>query len=343
MKMRILFCLTLAAMGLCRATQAQPAVPLAKNGQSLAVIVHQGHIAAAPNLAANHVRQGHIRPPAEELAHYLEQITGAAFVQVESLAEATGRPAIVLELVPRVPGAAAGSVGQQAYRIRTGDRRLTLTAATPLGLHYAVYGLLEDHLGCRFYSFSRKGLSYAGPGFEVVPKRPTLTLPAIDELQQPAFPNRGVIYWVGSYPWILKNRGLGLPGDQTSGALAAGHNMYNLLPPEPRKVRGEEIPGLFAEHPDFYPMSAAGQREPGWAMGICGTNPKLPSFLAAALEREIQSRVPERAGTSGRLARGLVATVLRRPGRRVRRMPLRRLPQAGSRRRVGSGAARSWR
>jgi hypothetical protein len=64
MKMRILFCLTLTAMGLCRATQAQPAVPLAKNGQPLAVIVHQGHAAAAPNLAANHVWQGHSIPSA---------------------------------------------------------------------------------------------------------------------------------------------------------------------------------------------------------------------------------------------------------------------------------------
>jgi hypothetical protein len=28
----------------------------------------------------------------------------------------------------------------------------------------------------------------------------------IDDLQEPAFANRGIIYWVGSYPWILKNR-----------------------------------------------------------------------------------------------------------------------------------------
>jgi formylglycine-generating enzyme required for sulfatase activity len=277
--------------------RAQAAVPLAKNGQPLAVIVHNGHTPVAANLAANHVRQGHIRPPGDELAHYLQQITGAEFAQLESLAEAGGRPAVVLALVDRVSGAGDGPSGKQAYRIKTDGNRVTLTAATALGLHYAVYGLLEDHLGCRFYSFSRKGLSYAGPGFEVVPKRPTLALPAIDDLQQPAFANRGIIYWVGSYPWILKNRGLGLPGDHTSGALAAGHNLYNLLPPQPRKVRGEEIPGLFAEHPNFYPMNAAGQREPGWAMGICGTNSKLPSFLAAALEREVERRV-EQAGDS---------------------------------------------
>jgi formylglycine-generating enzyme required for sulfatase activity len=287
--------LTLVATFLFFAAQSRAAVPFARNGQPLAVIVHGGHTEVAPNLSANHVRQGHIRPPVDELAHYLRQITGAEFVQVESRAEAGKRPAIVLALVDRVAGADDGPAGQQAYRIKTDGNQVTLTAATPLGLHYAVYGLLEDHLGCRFYTFTRRGLSYAGPGFEVVPKRPTLTLPAIDELHQPAFPNRGVIFWMGSYPWILKNRGLGLPGDHTSGALAAGHNLYHLLPPEPRKVRGEEIPGLFAEHSDFYPMTAAGQREPGWAMGICGTNPKLPSFLAAALEREIRSRV-ERAG-----------------------------------------------
>ena len=102
---------------------------------------------------------------------------------------------------------------------------------------------------------------YAGPGFEVVPTQPTLTLGAIDDLQEPAFANRGIIYWPGSYPWIMKNRGIGMPADNVSGVLAAGHNMYELLPPKDKKAGKETIKGLFADHPELYSLNSAGKRE----------------------------------------------------------------------------------
>ena len=259
------------------------AVTLARNGQATAVIVHNGNDKAAPKLPENSVRQGHITPPVETLKGYLKQITGAELPVAATLAEAGDKPAIVLELVAKVPGASDRATGAQAYRIQTDGNRLTLTAATPLGLHYAVSGLLEDHLGCRFYTFKAKGLSYGGPGFEIVPKRPTLTLDKIDDLQEPAFAQRGFIYWVGSYPWILQNRGAGYPANTVSGDLGAGHNLYDLLPPQDKRTNRGERKGLFAQHPEFYPLTAAGQREPDWSMGLCGTNPELPKYLAAAL------------------------------------------------------------
>jgi hypothetical protein len=284
-----------AAIGIVAiASWSEAAVTIAEDAAARAVIVHNGHTQAAPNLAPNHVRQGHIKPPAEELADYLEQITGAAFEQVATLAEAGDRPAIVLELVDRVPGASEREMtAAQAYRIRTGNNRVTLTAATPLGLHNAVYGLLEDHLGCRFYTFSRKGLNYAGRRFEIVPKQPTLSLPAIDDLQEPALANRGIIFWSGSYPWILKNRGIGLPGDRTSGALAPGHNMYQFIPPQDRRIHNEQVKGLFAEHPEIYPLTRDGDRMHDWAMGICGTSASLPKLLAQGVERDVRHRIAQ--------------------------------------------------
>lgn len=277
---------------------ARAAVTLADKGQAAAVIVHNGNLKPAPELPENVVRQGFVKPPVETLNGYLKQITGTELPVVATLAEATEKPAIVLELVAQVPGASDRPTGAQAYRIKAAGNRITLTAATPLGLHYAVYGLLEDHLGCRFYSFARKGLSYAGPGFEVVPKQPTLTVADTDDLQEPAFANRGIIFWMGSYPWILQNRGIGIPGDHTSGGLAAGHNMYDLLPPQDKKEKDGtiKVKGLFAEHPDFFPLNHAGKREPSWAYGICGTNAALPQFLAEGLERDIKRRVEQARG-----------------------------------------------
>ena len=262
------------------------ALELARDGQARAVIVHNGHVKAAPGLAPRHARD--IKPPVETLQAYLKQITGADFPTVASLAEAGDKPAIVLEIVDKVPGASDKATGRQAYRIKTDRNRLTLTAAMPLGLHYAVWGLLEDHLGCRFYTYVRKGLGYGGPGNEVVPKQPTLSLDRIDDLQEPAFAQRGFIYELGSYPFILQNRGIGFPAGHASGALSAHHNFYDLLPPKDKRTNRGPRKGLFAEHPDFYPLNKSGKRQPGWSMGLCGTNAELPKFLAEAILEHVK-------------------------------------------------------
>lgn len=277
------------------ADAARAAITLAKDGKAQAVVVHNGHATVASGLNEQYVQAGHIKPPAEELAHYLQQMTGADFPVVATLDEAGEQPVILFEIVERVPGASDRETAGQAYRIGVKNNRLTLTAASPLGLHYAVYGLLEDYLGCRFYNYVSHGLHYQGAGYEIVPQRPTLTLPNIDALHEPQFPNRGIIYWVGSDPWVLKNRGGGARASGPGMALNATHNLYHLLPPRDRGA----VTGLFADHPEFYPMTEAGERRFHWAMGICGTNEELPEFLAAGLKREISDRI-QRAKAKGK-------------------------------------------
>ncbi len=283
--------MTLAALVGMSAGIVCAAVPIAENGEARAVIVHNGHTALAPQLqAARDVR--HLQPPVETLNDYLRQISGAELPVVATLTEARDRPAIVFEIVERVPGASDRPTAGEAYRLKTAGNRLTLTAATPLGLHHAIHGLLEDHLGCRFYTLKRAGLGYGGRGFEIVPRRPALTLADIDDFQEPAFANRGLIHKLGTYPWVLQNRGVGLVGDTASGALAAGHNLYQLLPPKD----GKQGKGLFADHPAFYPLNREGTRQPDWAYGICGTNPDLPTFLAQGLERDFQQHIAAAKG-----------------------------------------------
>ncbi|MFW6107064.1 MAG: DUF4838 domain-containing protein [bacterium] len=263
------------------------ALTLARDGEPTAVIVHNGHTGGEGLHAPKEVRRGDMKPPPAELQAYLEQITGAELPLVASLEEAGDRAAVVLETADAVPGASDRPTARQAYRIRTRGDRLTLTAASPLGLQYAVYGLLEDHLGCRFYTFRAKGLGYLGPGYELVPKRPTLSLEGIDDLQEPAFIQRGFIFWPPSTVWVRKNRGGGYPAD----TVAAGHNFYHLLPPRDVKKRGEVVKqGLFEKHPEWYPMNAVGERQPGWSMGLCGTNPELPQALAQALREHVERR-----------------------------------------------------
>ena len=158
-------------------------VPITEKGEARAVIVHNGNTNRPAEVAG--VRDAQfIKSSVETLNRYLKQITGAELPVVATVADAGDKPAIVLELVAKVPGASDRPTGAQAYRIKADGNRLTLTASTPLGLHNAIHGLLEDHLGCRFYTFARKGLSYDGPGFEVVPKQPTLAFDKLDDLQK---------------------------------------------------------------------------------------------------------------------------------------------------------------
>ncbi len=279
------------------------AVPVADNGVARAVIVHHGHTQLAPQIPAQPlgVPRGVIKPAVEELRDYLRQITGVELPLVASLEEAGDRPAIVFERVDRLPGATDSYTGKQAFRLKTQGNRLFITASEILGLHHGVYGLLEDHLGCRFYTIklsngNHGNYNYQGPLVEMVPERPALTLPEIDDFQEPSFANRGLIFAMGRGPLILKNRGFGMFGDSVSGALAAGHNLYELIPPKDRTVQGHpyegnvhgrrEVPGLFEKHPEIYPMNLDGERQPDtWNMSICGTAEKIPALLAEGLVR----------------------------------------------------------
>lgn len=224
---------------------------------------------------------------ARDLTGYLGQITGAKIPVVSNTAAANGQPAIILEKVDKVPGASAKVTARQAYRIKADDKILRLTGASDFGVNYAVWGLLEDHLGCRFYTF--KGNSQ--PDFEIVPSRPTLAVGKLDDLQEPAFLQRGFIWWPASEAWVVKNRGGGYPGDNTAASvLMAHHNFYKLLPPDDgNDLAGVARKGWFKDHPEWAPLTN-GKREPSWAMGFCYSNPDLPKALAEGVRAVIEER-----------------------------------------------------
>ncbi len=293
----------LGTVMLLLAGDALASVSIAENGAARAVIVHNGLDQMLPMFEAGYRRSGFrgtdedrvafeaSLAPAKALQHFLMRMTGAELELVATVAEAGDRPAIVLERVARVPGASDGPIGDQAYRLRTEGNRLILSAATDLGLSHAVYGLLEDHLGFRFYSVQTWRGSWGTSGFSgmgdvVVPQQSTLEIAGIDEFQEPSFANRGLIFRQGHYSMLVQNRAIGIPyRDSVSGALAAGHNMYQLLPPEDR-MRGDQLlaKGLFADHPEIYPLNTEGERKPDtWNMSICGTAEALPEILARAL------------------------------------------------------------
>ena len=140
------------------------------------------------------------RYAAEELQGFLEKMTGA-------------RLSIVAETVPAVPNEilvgpssrlktlgidlGTAALGREGYLLRTVGPRLVVAGGEPRGTLYGVYGLLEDHFGCRWFT----------PELERIPRSNRLVLPPLDERRVPVFEYRETYTWE-SYDanWMARNR-----------------------------------------------------------------------------------------------------------------------------------------
>jgi hypothetical protein len=115
---------------------------------------------------------------AKELADYLKKISGAEFAVVEEK-DFKGNSAIYVGWTEfaKNHGIDAASLGIEESVLKTVDGSLILTGGRPRGTLYAVYELLEKHLGVRWYT----------PTVENVPSQQTLMLPPLDRRVKPYF------------------------------------------------------------------------------------------------------------------------------------------------------------
>ena len=185
-----LFCRTLALFAAMTAglaltgTNADAAVEIARDGKTNAVIVENG-----------------FKDSATSLQEYLKKMTGAEpRIVADENAAPTGAPRIVLQKVAHITGSSAGATARQAYRIQTQGNVLRLSGASDKAVDYAVWGLLEDHLGCHFYTARTQFMKYLGPDLEVVPSQPTVSLDKINDFQEPAFAMRGYVWLNAAQP-----------------------------------------------------------------------------------------------------------------------------------------------
>jgi len=241
-----------AADAAARAADAAKPLRLTASGQAVSAIVSAGH-----------------DKQAAILADYLRRITGAEFPIVTRLADVPeGHVAILLEITDDVPGTSDRMTGRQAYRIRAGNGALRLTGRSELALTYAVYGFLDDHLGVKFLS----------QDYEHVPRCASLSLPAIDDVQEPAFRQRLSMHPGELTDWRMKNR-----GDRPAvERLISHHNFYRWIPPAE----------FFEPHPEWYGL-CDGKRHTHWTMPICGTNEALAEELARRLMEAMEKQPPD--------------------------------------------------
>ncbi len=172
-------------------------------------------------------------PAVDDLQSYVAAISGATLSIVPLDTEPLPERAVVVG-VRAVPGYSPPVIASHGFHLKVVGNRLVIRGGSETGTQFGVYGLLSDHLGCRWLT----------PEFEAVPSNSDILIPdVLDEIQEPSVRDRS--YSGGSFldaDWRRRNRvGAVMNGGAT-------HNMYALLPPDQ----------YFDAHPDWYPMSPSG-------------------------------------------------------------------------------------
>ena len=90
-----------------------------------------------------------------------------------------------------------GALGDEGYTIRTVGSNLVIAGGERRGTMYGVYGLLEDHLGCRWFTST----------VSRIPHYDRLALPKLDETIIPALEYREPYTWEAfDGDWAARNR-----------------------------------------------------------------------------------------------------------------------------------------
>jgi len=189
----------LAFVSIAQAAQSDEIV-LADGGQSSYRIVVAGD--ASPS-----TRRG-----AEELQKFLEEMTGAKLAIVSD-DQPAGAKEIILGARSRLADLKVevdfAGLGAEGYVIRTVGPHLIIAGGALRGNMYGVYGLLEDHLGCRWFA----------PGVSRIPKTQRLVLGTIDERKVPVLEYREPFTFdCFDGDWCARNR-----VNSSSGRLDARH------------------------------------------------------------------------------------------------------------------------
>jgi hypothetical protein len=239
-----------------------------------------------------------IRYAADELRDHLQQITGVRLPVVadsepaerhEILVGPSNRLALLGVKIDRP------ALGKEGYILRTVGSRLVIVGGEPRGTLYGVYGLLEDHWGCRWFT----------PEVQRIPRRPRLALPQLDEHKSPVFEYREEYLWESfDGNWMARNR---LNGAGGRGRLAEKQGIYPTAPPLEARHGGDIRFGFgffvhsmarlvppgqhFGSHPEYYALWK-GKRD---SAQLCCTNENAirlcTQSLLAAMRRQPEATV----------------------------------------------------
>jgi len=122
---------------------------------------------------------------AKVLQDYIQRISGARLlIEADSVKHKQSEILIGNVNRPELKAIPKEKLDKDGLLIKTGSKNLVITGGTDKGILYGVYTFLERYLGCRKYSSK---VTY-------VPKRKTIVLRSINDMQLPAFRYRENFY-----------------------------------------------------------------------------------------------------------------------------------------------------
>jgi hypothetical protein len=218
------------------------------------------------------------RHAAKELQHFLREISGATLPIVEDSEQLPPRAILIGEnkhLEKIGVEIDFKSLGREGYVLCTKGERLIIAGGKPRGTLYGVYGLLEDRMGCRWFT----------PDLSRIPKRDKLAIPSLDETVIPALEYRDVFYSDAfDGDWVLRNRmnssqarGVEEKGGKVRfGSMAFVHTFYGLVNPK----------DYFDDHPEYFAEVDGTRRREG--AQLCLTNPDVLRIATEKVKKWIR-------------------------------------------------------
>ncbi|MEA3403871.1 MAG: DUF4838 domain-containing protein [Armatimonadota bacterium] len=208
---------------------------------------------------------------ADELAHWLQEMSGAELPVVLDTTDPIATEISVGDTNRRSGG--GWDLGPDGYAIVVKGARVFLLGGERTGPLSAVFALLEEDLGCRWYA----------PGASTVLDRPTIRVRIVPRVYVPAVTMRNTRGWsVRDADWCLRNHvnGNHAPIPEELG----GHYNYAYWC---HSFRALVPPGTYLdEHPEYFSL-LNGRRT---ARQLCVTNPQAARVAA----RSALSRLEER-------------------------------------------------
>lgn len=200
---------------------------------------------------------------AKELQTFLKEISGAELSIVNK--RDRGRKAIVVR--------SDRKLREEEYVIRTDANGITISGGGLRGAMYGCYGLLQDVLGCRWFTST----------ISRIPRRRRLAVPSLDIREKPAFEYREPFFTEAfETHWAVRNRTNGNAqriDESMGGKISYGrfvHTFYEIVSPEV----------YFKDHPEYFSF-VDGRRQDGYKQ-LCLTNPDVLRITIAKVEEWIR-------------------------------------------------------